>query len=117
MLRRTELEPMSTAAKTGMADQACWVRIAGEESERGCFFATGVGANRRPTADLAVEYRVAKRERISTSRAQLSRPPNCFSVVFNSVSQSCHSPIASWTDLMLCKKLSCSGESAASSAV
>src|SRR5436309_7741563 len=71
MLSRTEFEPISTAAKTGIRYQAirAWPRT--EEAGCGCFLGTGASEGRKlDTAEPAAEYLAAKRERISTSKGQ-----------------------------------------------
>ena len=67
MLSRTELEPISTAAKTGIRYQASRAWSWMEEADRGCFLSTGVSdENKLATAEFAAEYLAAKSERIST---------------------------------------------------
>src|SRR5947209_16181288 len=101
MLRRTELEPMSTAAKTGIDDQARWARARAGPTDRDGLrtgltlnaepglsaepgFNTEAGlhaANRRAIAANAAECFAANKARISTSTGQFMRSSNCFSAV------------------------------------
>src|SRR5947209_15580437 len=75
MLSRTEFEPISTAAKTGMVYQARWAEVRSGWAVLGGFFAAGTAAevNNVVMAETAADCRAAKSARTSRKRAQLDR--------------------------------------------
>src|SRR5215472_11679143 len=100
MLSRTELEPMSTAAKTGMVYQAWRANVRKDDAAAGAFLFAPTGAEKsRVTEETAAASCAEKSARTSRSKAQFTRSANRFSARLVNSSQSCHSPTASCTDL------------------
>src|SRR5579859_6368012 len=79
ILSRTELEPISTAAKTGMVYPARREDIRIGWTAVGGFLAGGAeaDANNRVIAEIAADWRAAKSARISRNSAQLARSAKC----------------------------------------